>query len=85
MAPGQEIVERLGCNTQPLYLPAEATLEQLVALQLRVAQADYATSKAAFQPRLWLVAGVVLTCCILAAGLGLPPGLALPGLQLPGT
>jgi methyl-accepting chemotaxis protein/aerotaxis receptor len=60
----------INAKVLPLYLPAEATLEQLVALQLRVAQAEYATSKAAFQTHLWMIAGIVLTSCILAAGLG---------------
>jgi methyl-accepting chemotaxis protein len=55
----------------PLYAPAEATLEQLVALQLRVAEEEYTAAKAGFQTHLWMVAAIVVACCVLAVGLGL--------------
>jgi PAS domain S-box-containing protein len=55
----------------PLYAPAEATLEQLVALQLRVAQAEYVGAQQAFRTNLWSIAGIVLACVIVASGLGM--------------
>jgi aerotaxis receptor len=55
----------------PLYAPAEATLEQLVALQLRIAQAEYVGAQRAFSTNLRVIGGIVLACVIAAGGLGL--------------
>jgi aerotaxis receptor len=54
----------------PLYAPPEATLEKLLALQLRVAQENYTSARSEFATRLWVIVGVVLGCGVLAAGLG---------------
>jgi aerotaxis receptor len=54
----------------PLYEPPEATLQQLLALQLRVAQSEYIAAQQAFRTHLWLIAAIVVACCIAAAGLG---------------
>ena len=54
----------------PFYAPAEATLEKLLALQLRVAQENYADARTEFGTRLWQIVGIVLGCCVLAVGLG---------------
>jgi aerotaxis receptor len=55
----------------PLFAPAEQTLGQLLALQLRVANEQYVEAKAAFQANFWEIAGIMLTACVAAAGLGL--------------
>ncbi len=53
----------------PLYASPEAIIEKMLALQLRVAQQDYADAQTEFSTRLWQIAGVVLGCCALAGGL----------------
>jgi PAS domain S-box-containing protein len=55
----------------PMFGPAEQTLGQLLALQMRVANEQYVAAKAAFQTSLWEIVGAVLTCCIASAALGL--------------
>src|ERR1700761_4865339 len=60
----------INAQVLPLFTPAEATMGQLLDLQLRVAEAEYNASKTSFRARLWTVVAVALICCILAAGLG---------------
>ncbi len=55
----------------PLYTPSEATLEQLVALQMRLAKQEYANAEAARQNEIWVISAILLTCCVASIGLGL--------------
>jgi PAS domain S-box-containing protein len=55
--------------TLPLYEEAESTLHQMIALQMRLTQQEYASGTQNFALHLWLVLGIGLASYALAIGL----------------